>query len=176
VIGPAFALGLEPWTVALAAAVLVAATAWRASQLLRNVPVPWLMAGAFAMMTLVVNWAHDTGRLTTVLQLTGTGTGTGDLMRLAGVTRFGQRRQQPAGLPRPRARRAADPVRLMAILIGANTEPLITPWASLATLLWLQRCRAAGIQWRRWRLALAGLGCAAATVTTATLTLALLHR
>ena len=33
----------------------------------------------------------------------------------------------------------------MALLVGVNAGPLITPWASLATLLWLQRCRTAGI-------------------------------
>ena len=38
----------------------------------------------------------------------------------------------------------------MALLVGVNAGPLITPWASLATLLWLQRCRTAGIAvpWR----------------------------
>ncbi|MBX6751533.1 MAG: hypothetical protein IRY85_18050 [Micromonosporaceae bacterium] len=38
------------------------------------------------------------------------------------------------------------------MLIGTNIGPLVVPWASLATLLWAQRCRAAGlrIDWRRY--------------------------
>ena len=49
-----------------------------------------------------------------------------------------------------------SPVRLAALLVGVNAGPLITPWASLATLLWAGRCRAAGLQvsWLRF----AGLG------------------
>ena len=49
-----------------------------------------------------------------------------------------------------------SPVRLAALLVGVNAGPLITPWASLATLLWAGRCRAAGLEvsWLRF----AGLG------------------
>lgn len=34
---------------------------------------------------------------------------------------------------------------LLALLIGTNVGPLATPWASLATLIWYERCRAAGV-------------------------------
>ena len=61
----------------------------------------------------------------------------------------------------------------MAALVGANVGPLVTPWASLATLLWLQRCRTAGVRWRLWRLALAGAACAVLAVTASALTLTL---
>ena len=45
---------------------------------------------------------------------------------------------------------AGSPIRLTALLVGVNTGSLITPWASLATLLWAGRCRAAdlAISWR----------------------------
>ena len=33
----------------------------------------------------------------------------------------------------------------MPWLIGVNLGPLLTPWGSLATLLWADRCRAAGV-------------------------------
>ncbi len=38
-----------------------------------------------------------------------------------------------------------DGTRLLALLIGTNIGPLAAPWASLATLLWFERCRAAGV-------------------------------
>ncbi|WP_244200658.1 SLC13 family permease [Micromonospora arborensis] len=38
-----------------------------------------------------------------------------------------------------------DVTRLLALLIGTNVGPLAAPWASLATLLWFERCRAAGV-------------------------------
>lgn len=50
---------------------------------------------------------------------------------------------------------AADtPTALMALLIGTNAGPLITPWASLATLLWAEQLRRSGIRvpWRRFVL------------------------
>ena len=46
----------------------------------------------------------------------------------------------------------ASPLRLAALLVGVNGGPLITPWASLATLLWAARCRSAGVpvSWTRF--------------------------
>ncbi|MGO1959544.1 MAG: ArsB/NhaD family transporter, partial [Yaniella sp.] len=38
----------------------------------------------------------------------------------------------------------------LAMLIGTNTGPIITPWASLATLLWYDQLQRAGVQ-IRWR-------------------------
>lgn len=60
---------------------------------------------------------------------------------------------------------AGSPVRLAALLIGVNAGPLITPWASLATLLWHERLHAVGVDvpWKRYIL----LGLAVAPVTVA---------
>jgi len=49
---------------------------------------------------------------------------------------------------------------LRAVLIGVNVGPLITPWGSLATLLWHRQLTALDVEvsWRRfalWGLALA---------------------
>ena len=48
---------------------------------------------------------------------------------LAGESVLPHRRRDPAAGP----------------LIGTNIGPLAAPWASLATLLWFERCRAAGV-------------------------------
>jgi Na+/H+ antiporter NhaD/arsenite permease-like protein len=58
-----------------------------------------------------------------------------------------------------------SPVRLAALLIGVNAGPLVTVWGSLATILWAQRCGAAGVtvSWRR--LGVTGLLCAVVVVT-----------
>jgi len=46
--------------------------------------------------------------------------------------------------------------RLLAVLLGVNLGPLVTPWASLATLLWAERCRARDLRVRWWRYSLQG--------------------
>nr|WP_275433374.1 ArsB/NhaD family transporter [Corynebacterium imitans] len=45
----------------------------------------------------------------------------------------------------------------MQLLVGVNFGPLITPWASLATLLWHSQLERAGIQ-IPWRVFIA-FGC-----------------
>jgi arsenical pump membrane protein len=53
----------------------------------------------------------------------------------------------------------------LALLIGVNAGPLVTPWASLATLLWHERLQrlGVGIRWSRYVL----YGCLLAPVTVA---------
>lgn len=41
---------------------------------------------------------------------------------------------------------AADPRSLTALLVGVNVGPNVVLWASLANLLWVERCRAAGVR------------------------------
>jgi arsenical pump membrane protein len=68
----------------------------------------------------------------------------------------------------------ANHLQLLALLVGTNVGPLATPWASLATLLWYERCRANGVEvpMRRFLLTGAGLAltCTAATVAMLALT------
>ena len=70
---------------------------------------------------------------------------------------------------------AGDPVRLIALLIGVNVGSLITPWASLATLLWHERLKALDVEISWGRYALLGVIAAPITVALATLGLALVQ-
>ncbi|GAA3844279.1 ArsB/NhaD family transporter [Saccharothrix violaceirubra] len=63
---------------------------------------------------------------------------------------------------------AAD---LPAVLIGTNVGAVVTPWASLATLLCLEFCRAHGVRVRVWRLVGEGLVLASVAVTACALVL-----
>jgi arsenical pump membrane protein len=50
---------------------------------------------------------------------------------------------------------------LLALLIGTNVGPVVTPWASLATLLWYERCRAHDVDVPLAKFMLTGAGLAA---------------
>ncbi|MEU2031910.1 SLC13 family permease [Nocardia amamiensis] len=56
---------------------------------------------------------------------------------------------------------------LLALLIGANIGPLVTPWASLATLLCLEFCRTHDVRVPMVRFVLTGLALAAVATTGA---------
>jgi len=58
-------------------------------------------------------------------------------------------------------------------LLRSVKVPWVTIWASLATILWRERCRRAGISISMWRLAWQGTLCATAATVAATLALSL---
>jgi len=68
---------------------------------------------------------------------------------------------------------AANHDQLLALLIGTNAGPVITAWASLATLLWYERCAAFGLTIPKRRVAATGAVLAVAAVAAATTALAL---
>jgi arsenical pump membrane protein len=55
---------------------------------------------------------------------------------------------------------AASKDQLLALLIGTNVSPIVTPWASLATLLCLESCRDHGLRVPVCKFMLTGLGLA----------------
>ncbi len=57
------------------------------------------------------------------------------------------------------------PARLVAVLIGTNVAPIVTLWASLANILWRQRCARAGLEVSR--LGFAARGAVLAPIVTA---------
>lgn len=170
-IGPMFAVGWEPAVVAVGSAVvLLAALVWRAPSLLREVRPPWLMSGAFVLVAGLLRIAQGEGLLDWLAPAVGSGTRALDLLHLSGASAVAANlvNNLPAYLVvEPSA--ADDIRRLVATLVGVNAGALVTPWASLATLLWLQRCRSAGLRVPLLRLAAWGALCATLCVTTATL-------
>ncbi|WP_043536032.1 SLC13 family permease [Actinomyces polynesiensis] len=157
-------MGGEPWIPACAAAVvIVAAFAWRRPSALRwsVLPVPLVLfaSGLF----LVVGTAHSLGATAPLGVLAGEGEGPVALLRLSAVGMLGANgvNNLPAYLALEPL--ADSPLRVGALLIGVNAGPLVTPWGSLATLLWHQRLQAMGvsISWRAFIL----LGVVAAPLT-----------
>jgi len=155
-IGPVFAAGVDVTTTsAVAALVLVLGCLVRAPLLLSWRLMPWQLILGVSVLLVVVQTAQDHGLGELLSRAAGTGTGWPDLLRLAGIATLGANAVD--NLPTYLAMEpvaAGNPIRMAALLIGVNAGPLVTPWASLATLLWANRCRAAGVPvtWRTFTL------------------------
>ena len=158
---------------AVAAAVLVVVLGVRSRGTLRTVQVPWLMVLGVCVLFVVVDVAGRHGLNTLLASWVGTGTTGPDLLRLSGVGAASANavNNLPAYLAlEPVA--SSDPRRLMALLIGVNCGPLVTIWASLATLLWRDRCRKGWVEIPVGTFAWQGLLCAVASVGAAVAALA----
>jgi arsenical pump membrane protein len=171
----AFALGAEiAIGSGLGALVLVVAFAARDRAGLTRALVPGRLLAGLALLLVLGEAVRAAGVLDGLSGVTGSGTGGADLLRLAGVGAFGS--NLIGNLP---AYLALEPVvgtvpdRLAALLVGVNVGPLVTPWASLATLLWASRCRAAGVEVDWWAFARRGLVLAPLAVVASTIALTL---
>ena len=171
---PLLVIGLDPWMPALAAAVvLVIAFALRAPRALGIRLVPWsllVFAGGLFLAVGALE-AVGIGRVTSVLA--GSGDDLVSLWQVAGAGALAANgiNNLPAYLAMESV--AGSPARLAALLIGVNAGPIVTPWASLATLLWHDRLVAAGIEVRWSRFILLGAVIAPLILVLAVLPLAL---
>jgi arsenical pump membrane protein len=134
--------------------------------------VQWSLLLFASGLFLVMETARHLGASAIVGQLAGQGQGFPELLRLAATGAVGSNvlNNLPAYLlAEPLAQ---TPQRMAALLIGVNAGPLITPWASLATLLWHDRLVRMNvlITWRGHTLF--GLIVAPLTVLAAVLALA----
>lgn len=164
VLMPLLVSGLPPWIPALAAAlVLVVIYVRRSPRTLSVRLVPWQLVVFASGLFLAIGAIEALGSLRVVEAIAGTGDSLASLLQFAGIGMVGTNvmNNLPAYLALEAA--ADTPERLAALLVGVNAGPLITPWASLATLLWHQRLRTLGIDvpWRRYVL----FGAVAAPVT-----------
>ena len=143
----ALTAGVTVWIAAVAAAVvLVAVAAFRAPSELRVSRVPWSTLLFAAGLFVVVETLHTTGLTDPIVNALPGGTGTGSLLALGGAGALAANAidNLPAYLVlEPAAGHEA--LRYAALLVGVNAGCLITPWASLATLLWHARLSSEGV-------------------------------
>jgi len=176
-LAPAFVLGVQPALASVpAAGILVAATYWRAPELLRRIRMPWLTVLGICVLFVVIDAALRAGLEAWLQTIVGHGTGPVALLRVSGIGMLTSN-----GINNLPAYLALEPTvtdsarRLAALLIGVNAGPIITMWGSVATLLWASRCRSAGLTVDAGRIARTGALCAVAVVGAATLALAATH-
>lgn len=169
-------LDVPLWSASLVAmVVVVAAYAMRRRQELRLSLVPWRLLVLVPGMFLVVETVGAHGLHTLLVRALGSDDGFVGMLRSAGVG---------AGLsnvlnnlPAYVAGEAVIPPdnhhQLLALLIGVNAGSVVTPWGSLATLLWFERCRWQGTRIDVRRFVLTGLVLSVTAVSAATCALAL---
>ncbi|KRE79582.1 arsenic transporter [Arthrobacter sp. Soil763] len=169
---PALVSGIPVHVPAAAtAAVLLGLFLWRRRSALRWSMVPWRPLLLTAGLFMVVEALHANGLTRALASAAGTGEGLTALLQLAalGAGAANTANNLPAYLALEPL--AGSPVRLAALLIGVNLGPLVTPWASLATLLWHERLRALNVDIRWGGFALAGLAAVVLTVPVAVVAL-----
>lgn len=171
---PVLVSGIPVWIPAtLAAVVLAVAFAVRDPRRLRLGLVPWGLLVFASGLFLVVGAGHAMGLTELLGAVTGTGETPAALLRMSasGALFSNGINNLPAYLALEPL--ADSPARIAALLVGVNAGPLVTPWASLAVLLWHDRLKALDVDlsWRRYMLL--GLIAAPLTVVLATLALAL---
>ncbi|GAA4563032.1 ArsB/NhaD family transporter [Micromonospora coerulea] len=160
----------------VAAAILVAGFALRARHSLRPALIPWRLLVFVTGLFLVVQTIGEHGLDHVMGTLIGGDPGTEGSLRAGAVGALFANvvNNLPAYVAGEAVIDPANHTQLFALLIGTNVGPLATPWASLATLIWYERCRAAGVAvpLGRFVATSAALAALATTATVATLLLA----
>ncbi|GAA3281194.1 SLC13 family permease [Paenarthrobacter aurescens] len=137
---PALISGAAIWIPATAAAAILAVIfAIRRPKVLKVTLIPWSLLLFTCGLFLVVEATQYLGASRLLGQVAGEGHGFVELLRLAMTGALGSNvvNNLPAYLLAEPL--AGSPERMAALLVGVNAGPLITPWASLATLLWHDR-------------------------------------
>lgn len=176
VLVPLLVSGLPVWLPTTVAAVVLAVLFLvRRRSVVRFGLLPWQLVLLASGLFLFIEALHAAGLGTLLASVSGTGESPLALLRLSltGLVGANAIDNLPAYLALEPV--AQSPVRLAALLIGVNAGPLITPWASLATLLWHQRLTSFDVEIRWSRYMLLGLLVAPVTVVLATLALAYLR-
>ncbi len=155
---PLLVSGLEVWIPATGAAiVLLVLFVFRRPRVLAFSLVPWQLVVFASGLFLVVEAAHSLGLARLALAIAGEGNDFLGLLRVAASSALGANtiNNLPAYLAFEQV--ADTPARMAAVLIGVNAGSLITPWASLATMIWHSRLAAQGVEISWWRYAALGV-------------------
>jgi arsenical pump membrane protein len=173
-IGAVLAGAETGWEIAIAssvaAVIAVLAFAFRDRSHLQPALIPWQLLVFVTGLFLVVPTLSRFGLDTVMRGLIGVDGGAGGAFRavFSGAGLSNAVNNLPAYVAAESVVHPDNHDQLLALLIGTNVGPVITPWGSLATLLWFEWCRRRGVAvpMRRFVLtgvALAILGCAAST-------------
>jgi arsenical pump membrane protein len=159
----------------IAAAIVVLAFAVRRPSALRWSLIPWRLPVFVTGLFFVVQTIslHLLQPLTSALVSTSDGAAGTFRAATTGAVLANLVNNLPAYVAGEAAVATGNHVQLLGLLIGVNVGPIITPWASLATLLWYERCVASGVRipLRRFALTSACLAIAGITLSTAALLL-----
>ncbi|WP_027940740.1 SLC13 family permease [Amycolatopsis taiwanensis] len=145
-----------------AAAVVVLAYAFLDREKLRWQLIPWELLIFVTGLFLVVPTLSRFGLSEVMTALIGTDGSALDAFRAgaAGAGLSNVVNNLPAYTAGEAVVPAANHDQLLALLIGTNVGPIVTPWASLATLLCLESCRHHGLRVSMGRFMRTGLGLA----------------
>ncbi|WP_030765418.1 SLC13 family permease [Streptomyces sp. NRRL F-2664] len=163
------------WSASGAAAlVVVAAFAVRDRAALRPSLVPWRLLVLVPGMFLVVETVSAHGLHDVLAAAMGSDDDVAGMLRSAavGADFSNLLNNLPAYMAGEAVVPAANQHQLLALLVGVNVGPVVTPWASLATLLWFERCRWHGTRIDLRRFVGTGLVLSVAGTLSATLALA----
>ena len=140
-------VAIEIVALACAAGLVVAFAVWERASLSWSL-VPWRLLVFVTGLFLVVDTIGRLGLSPWLGALIGTGDDAAGIARAA--LTGGVLSNSLNNLPVYVAAEAVVPVanhdQLLGLLIGTNVAPLVTPWASLATLIWFEGCRIAGVR------------------------------
>ncbi|MEU9093056.1 SLC13 family permease [Streptomyces sp. NPDC087901] len=164
------------WSASLVAMVIVvAAYAVRRREELRVSLVPWRLLVLVPGMFLVVETVGAHGLHELLVRALGSDNGFVGMLRSAGVGAglSNVLNNLPAYVAGEAVIPADNHNQLLALLIGVNAGSVVTPWGSLATLLWFERCRWQGTRISVRRFVLTGLVLSVTAVSAATCALAL---
>ncbi len=141
------------WSTSTAAIILVVAFALADRSVLRPNLIPWTALALAVGLTVAVQLVHSLGVEDLVrgayAHLDGSASAP-FVLAAAGAVLSNAVNNIPAYLLlEPAAGSSPD---LIALLIGSNFGPIVTPWASLATLLWADQLRRAGlaVPWKQF--------------------------
>lgn len=169
---PLLVSGITVWIPAAASAMaLLVVFAVRRRSAIEISLVPWRPIAIAAGLFVLVQAGQSHGLATIVDGFAGSGDDLPSLLQLSAIGALTANgiNNLPAYLILEPV--GDTPVRIAALLIGVNLGPLVTPWASLATLLWHQKIVSLGVKLSWPKFMLAGLVVVVLTVPLATVAL-----